>query len=357
MNCADYGAPQSRKRLVLVASRLGDIKVPEGRYSAPSKWKTETHRGLTGRALAGFWTGGRVYGYATVEEENPPDPEHRRKRMVVHPEESVVVRRIFTLFADGISLKNIAATLNEEGVTAPHDHGRGNKIGRGWGHTTVRAMLLNRRYIGHFAWNSTKWVRVPGKKTRRKVARPEAERVVRECPELAIIAKDLWDLVQERFRRTRKHHGCGRPAGTGTHVYLVSGLLRCGVCGGSMTVMGRTIKAGVRYATFGCTTHSQRGASICPNSLTISERKATATILGALQDALTDPLLAERFQRSFERRFGELTRSSSSDTADIERRIREAEGRVRNVTEAMAKIGYSEALLEQLRIEEGRLSP
>ncbi len=110
--------------------------------------RSETHRGLTGRALAGFWTGGRVYGYATVEEENPPDPEHCRKRMVLHPEESEIVRRIFTLFADGISLKNIAARLNEEGVTAPHDHGRGNKIGRGWGHTTVRAMLLNQRYIG-----------------------------------------------------------------------------------------------------------------------------------------------------------------------------------------------------------------
>ena len=40
VNCADYGAPQSRKRLVLLASRLGDIRIPEGRYSGPSKWKT-----------------------------------------------------------------------------------------------------------------------------------------------------------------------------------------------------------------------------------------------------------------------------------------------------------------------------
>src|SRR5262249_14781916 len=36
--------------------------------------KTETHRGLEGRALGGFWTGGRVYGYALRKEENPPDP-------------------------------------------------------------------------------------------------------------------------------------------------------------------------------------------------------------------------------------------------------------------------------------------
>lgn len=40
VNCADYGAPQTRKRLVLLASRLGDIEIPEGRYGSPSKWKT-----------------------------------------------------------------------------------------------------------------------------------------------------------------------------------------------------------------------------------------------------------------------------------------------------------------------------
>ncbi len=35
--------------------------------------RSETLRGLEGRALAGFWAGGRVYGYRTVREENPPD--------------------------------------------------------------------------------------------------------------------------------------------------------------------------------------------------------------------------------------------------------------------------------------------
>src|SRR5262249_62141655 len=44
-------------------------------------------------------------------------------------------------------------------------------------------------------------------------------------------------------------------------------------------------------------------------------------------------------------------RLAHPDTADVERRLREAEGRIRNVTEAMAKIGYSEALLKQLRSE------
>lgn len=40
VNCSDYGAPQSRKRLVLLGSRLGPIKVPKGRCSRPGAWRT-----------------------------------------------------------------------------------------------------------------------------------------------------------------------------------------------------------------------------------------------------------------------------------------------------------------------------
>jgi len=40
VNCAEYGVPQSRRRLVLLASRIGEIAVPDGAYSFPSKWKT-----------------------------------------------------------------------------------------------------------------------------------------------------------------------------------------------------------------------------------------------------------------------------------------------------------------------------
>jgi len=38
INCADYGVPQSRHRLVLLASKLGSISIPDGRYVG--KWKT-----------------------------------------------------------------------------------------------------------------------------------------------------------------------------------------------------------------------------------------------------------------------------------------------------------------------------
>ena len=40
VHCPEYGIPQSRKRLVLLASRLGEIAIPEGRYRYPSQWRT-----------------------------------------------------------------------------------------------------------------------------------------------------------------------------------------------------------------------------------------------------------------------------------------------------------------------------
>lgn len=40
VHCEDYGVPQSRRRLVLLASRLGEIAVPDGRYRSEARRKT-----------------------------------------------------------------------------------------------------------------------------------------------------------------------------------------------------------------------------------------------------------------------------------------------------------------------------
>ncbi len=40
VRCEEYGIPQSRRRLVLLASQLGEICIPEPTHHLPSKWKT-----------------------------------------------------------------------------------------------------------------------------------------------------------------------------------------------------------------------------------------------------------------------------------------------------------------------------
>jgi site-specific DNA recombinase len=61
----------------------------------------KTHRGLESCALRGLHTGGRCYGYDAV-----PVGEGGSKRKVVNEREAGVVRRIFEMFASGVSQEN-----------------------------------------------------------------------------------------------------------------------------------------------------------------------------------------------------------------------------------------------------------
>jgi site-specific DNA recombinase len=321
--------------------------------------ETETHRGLEGRAIAGFWTGGRVYGYSTTTEPNPPDPTHPRKVPVINEQEAAVVRKIFGWYRDGYGHKQIAAKLNEEGLQAPYDRrSRLKTIGHGWPHSTIRAMLRNERYIGIFAWNRRQFMRVGNRKNRRPRLRPESEvkRTVRE--ELRIIDQDLWDAVQARIAR-RKPHGhsrSGRPPGTGKRVYLLGGLARCSTCGGGMSVVGYQMKDGVRYVQFGCTRHASRGDAICANGLTVSEKRLTEAILETLRVKLIKSGAAKRFQEMFLEQLAAAQKPPGDDaTRTLDREIAAAEQQVKNVTQAIAKLGLDDDLTKQLDEERRRL--
>lgn len=294
----------------------------------------QTHRGLEGRAIAGFSTGGSLYGYRTVVEPNPRDPEHPRKSWLIDESEAAIVRRIFALVDGGTGYRTIADTFNREGIAAPRNNGRGGKHGGGWSHVTVRSILVNEKYMGTWVWNATKWTRTPGKATRRRVNRPEADRVVREMPELAIIDRATWDRTQARM--AKRKHGHERTTRQGARVYLTSGLLRCGVCGGPLSVRSAKFKAGVRYVNFGCTAHSSRGGSVCTNTNTISEKKITDALIEALRDLLTGPEISEAFARAFERRVGE--RGKASKPGDLHRELEAARRRVSNATRLLIEM-------------------
>ena len=292
----------------------------------------ETHRGLQGRALAGFSTGGSLYGYATHSEPNPSDPEHPRKVWAIDETEAPIVIRIYTMFEAGLSYRAIADQLNRENVPAPRNNGRGGKHGQGWSHPSIRAILTSEKYAGRWRWNASKWIRVPGKRARRQLDRPESEHVVREYPDLAIIEPARWDRVQGRI--AKRKHGDERTPRQGQQTTLVSGLLRCGVCGGPMSVRSAKVKRGVRYVNYGCTAHSSRGGSICPNGTTVSEKKITTKLIEALREVLTEELLG-RFAKRFEQKVNE---GPSETPTDLRKKLDAARRRVENATRLIVEM-------------------
>ena len=76
-------------------------------------------------------------------------------------------------------------------------------------------MLRNVRYLGHWTWNTSKWLRSTTSGKRRCVVRPKGEHVVRELPELGIIDRATWDRVASLLRKQTATGG--RTSGVGKH--------------------------------------------------------------------------------------------------------------------------------------------
>src|SRR5512143_576991 len=99
-------------------------------------------------------------------------------------------------------------------------------------------MLRNERYVGRIVWNKREWFKDPVTRKRRYRERPEKEWIIHEAFELAIIDRQTWDAVQARHRvQTKQPTRKGRDGQYYEH--LLSGLLRCGVCGSPMSIVGR----------------------------------------------------------------------------------------------------------------------
>jgi len=221
-----------------------------------------TKRGLDGRFLKGYATGGRTYGYRSEPVfEAGRSVSHGQLvpigyRMLIDESEAAVVRQIFQLFRKGLAEKAIAKRLNTQ-VT-----------GRSWRPNTIYLMLQNSKYIGHLYFNRRDWRKHP--ETGRRVYRwrPRDQWESRVSGSLRIIDEETWEAVQRRLR-TRQRLFTRRRSGT---AHLLSGLLICDRCGGRLSIVAKNY--------YGCRNHAESGT--CPNDLRIQRESIEELVIREL---------------------------------------------------------------------------
>jgi site-specific DNA recombinase len=310
----------------------------------------KTHRGLEGLMLRGQHTGGRCFGYNSV-----PVPGTSGKQLAVNQSEAAVVRQIFEMSADGQSLKTIAKTLNRECVPPPRP--RAGKQYASWCPTCIRAMLRRDLYAGKVIWNSSRFVKTPGTNKRVRRARPQNEWRIVLHPELKIVSDELWQRVRERQEMLKTTYGVREGGGiliprSVTSPYLLSGLLKCGVCGANLVIVSGYGSYG-HYPKYGCSQHFNRGA--CSNACTVRRDWVEERLLDELQNQVLKPEVVEYVLQQFGSHVKHSLADLSNQLVQMRERKQKLEGELKRLAATAAETGPSAFLVEAIHEREQQL--
>lgn len=261
----------------------------------------KTRRGMRGKVKNGKSGGGLAYGYRVVRQFDALGEAIRGDRSIDEGQ-AQIVRRIFHEYAHlNRSPKTIAHGLNQDGIAGPSR--------KPWGQNTMNGnrkrgtgILNNELYAGELVWNRQKFIKDPS--TGRRVPRynPESEWIRRDVPELRIVPQDLWNAAKARQKNSQKRIGkqwkCRRPR------YLLSGLIKCGVCGGGYSKISKT--------HYGCSTARNKGQSVCANRKTIKRETLERAVLTVLKTPLSHDDLVKPFSEEYTQRMNELRHADIS---------------------------------------------
>ena len=214
-----------------------------------------------------------VYGYLKTGDKH--------KSLIVDPFAANVVKDIFRKRLDGFSAYHIAEELNKAGILSPFAYKRseGLPYAKGgyadtenckWSATTILRILSDEIYTGTMVQGKRT---TPPFKLKERELKPSDEWVRVENTHEAIIDKADFDLVQ-RLKGLDT-----RTSPQSDKVYLFSGVLICGCCGGRMT---RKINRsnGKEYIYYYCPTGKKGG---CKSSSMIKESELTECVRSSLK--------------------------------------------------------------------------
>ncbi len=235
--------------------------------SANVKW------GVQQRMRSGtYMTNFNCYGYRKGEDGIP----------VVVEEEAKVVRKIFQLFTDGNSMKQIKEILEAEQILTYS----GKSL---WDFEVIRHILTNEKYVGDVILQKTFRTNCIDKKTRQN--RGELPKYLVSNNHPPIVDRDIFNIVQveiaSRSSKRSKSDFALTERGKHSGKYALSDILICGSCGSHYKRKGKT-QNGQRIVYWRCINRIEHGTKICKDSIGVEEKKLHAAICRCLSKMMNN---------------------------------------------------------------------
>ncbi len=229
----------------------------------------------------GTHVGRPPYGYVKVREGSA-------ERWVQVPEEEAAIRLAYRLAVEeNKGFKGIADELNRQGFRGKTSTGR-----RLLASQTMKEILTNPALKGQMAYG---------------------EKIAVEGVFPAILTPEEWERLQERItiRREGRHRGW-----TDASSYLLSGILRCGECGGAM--VGHSEGKGKRFY-YRCHNHEEAKALCVGNTV---RKEALETAVLSFLGQYDDP---DKVRELLETQDAETDSRQEQELARVTARLKELE--------------------------------
>jgi len=301
------------------ASREGNlISYVRGYASALEKDKIR-QRTLDGkwltakRGILPIGTGSGLFGYNYMPRDRASKRPQARS---VNQAEAAVVHRIFGMALEGLGVNTIAAALNREGIPS--------KQGGLWHAHTVGHLLRNPAYTGRTLY---------GREVTKLLERGRVARSKRDAAEVITIEGFTPPIIDTAtFERVEAHLNRPRRSGRAHQPYMLSGMLRCGLCGTGL--VGQSMKRGqFRYYTCRATSPTATRPQACHARRTRIE-KVDGRIWSAVSKAVANPTFLYDRVRAHQQVAGDVPRGSD-DGAALRARIKGLANEEKNLLAAL----------------------
>jgi site-specific DNA recombinase len=259
------------------------------------------------------------------------------------PLQAAIVRQIFERFAAGDSCASIARGLNARGIASPGSTWkRTTRRNSGWMGSGVRVIVVNPLYTGAQRWNASRFEKDPdtGKTLRRR--QPQSEWVVNQFEALRIVSDELFACAKLRTRPVtdgEKHLKAG-----GRPKYLLSGLLKCEMCGAHYVIADKY--------SYACSSFLDGGG--CANGVRVNRVSIEGAILNPVRESLRDPKLVKQMAAEMERDFAAQVDTAAGRASAAPRELQELDARLERLRGGVADLEADELAAAIARIEAKR---
>ena len=275
--------------------------------------REKTIDGVTNKAKNGVFLGGvPPLGYDVVNGA-----------YIINPEESIIVQKIFNMYASGKSYDDIIRAVR----------GTVGKRGRPLGKNSLHSILKNERYIGVYTWNK-RTVKLLGQWAGGK-PNPNIVRLEDAIPR--IIDDETWKRVQMRMNDNKKN-----ARNTAKNEYLLSGLVRCAKCGGAFVGFTSTNKKGYKTRYYTCANKRRLKNCDCKN---INASELEELVIMILKDNI---LNGDLIERTADEIINACSRKKIDNNNDIKRKIAELNKKITNIYAAIEDGLRSDGIVERL---------